>query len=98
METQTRVNIGFGAVIALIAGFVLIGNIEPTHYCESRELKMFCARTTAKYCYPVLETRLGSKKCEEGWKEIPFIEEVKEIIQTSVGSNRLHCNNKECKR
>ncbi len=93
METQTRVNIGFGAVIALIASFVLIGNIEPTHYCESRELKMFCARTTAKYCYPVLETRLGSKKCEEGWKEIPFIEEVKEI---GSGKATYHCNNKGC--
>ena len=26
---------------------------------------------TDAYCYPRLDTRLGSKKCNEGWKEIP---------------------------
>lgn len=94
METQTKVNIGFGAVIVLVASFVLVGNIEPTHYCESREIKMYCAKTTAKYCYPVLETRLGSKKCEEGWKEIPFIEQI-EVISSGLG--KIHCDNKECR-
>ena len=47
METQTKINSAIAAIILLIAGYVVVGDqgLEPTHYCESRELKMYCART-----------------------------------------------------
>ena len=78
METQTILNVSYGAILLIIVGFVIVPvfdddgiELEPTHSCESRELKMYCARTTAMYCRPSNSTTRGSKKCTEGWKLIP---------------------------
>lgn len=58
-----------------------------------KELKMYCSKVTEFYCYPSIDSRVGSKKCPEGWKEIfdviPKINEVKSARQYS-------CNTKEC--
>ena len=100
MENQTKVNIGFGAVIALIASFVLIGNIEPTHYCESREIKMYCS-TLTKY-YGLENGKCinpsGNKLCRSGWEEIPKIEEIKKVEEflPQSSSGNIHCTNKGC--
>ena len=94
METQTMI-----VLLAIITGLTTIivlddsgEELDPNRYCESIGKKMYCAKTTAFYCYPSLETRIGSKKCSEGWKELPEI---------SKSSNRgsglvFHCNNKNC--
>lgn len=66
-------------ILSLIVGFTTIEvfddsgiELEPTHYCESREIKMYCNRlsSTGVTCYPTEETK-GYKRCSEGWKEIP---------------------------
>ena len=99
MENQTLINIGL--ILAMIAGFTIVvvlddegKELEPTHYCESRELKMYCAKVTEFYCYPSLETRLGSKKCNEGWREIP--QEIQQIKQHPTKRD-IHCTSKGCK-
>ena len=95
MNKQNVFNIS--VILMMIAGFGTVavldndGNeLEPTHYCESREITMYCAKTTTQYCYPKLDTRLGSKKCEEGWKEIP------QKIQTGMGIKYV-CSPEGCK-
>ena len=77
METQQKV-INIGLLLVIIAGFTTMIvlddegiELEPTHHCESRWIKMYCVRTTSQYCYPSLDSSLGSKRCVEGWKEIP---------------------------
>lgn len=67
-------------ILGLIVGFTYVNvfdspegiPLEPTHYCESREIKMYCNRlsSTGVTCYPTEENR-GYKRCSEGWKEIP---------------------------
>ena len=108
METQTKINLGFtGIILAMIAGFstyVVLDDegipLNDTHYCESRNATMYCARTTAQYCRPSMTTTIGSKRCVEGWKLIPeVIEEpaqVYEITSKSLGSGNIHCTYKEC--
>ena len=72
MENQTKINAAF--IIALIATWTYVGvsGVEPTHYCESRELKAYCSSlsSTSKTCYTLL-AKTGGKRCTEGWKEIP---------------------------
>ncbi len=64
------------ATLALISNFTNIGltDKEPTHYCESRELKAYCfdLSSTLKTCY-TLPAKTGGKRCTETWKEIPLI-------------------------
>lgn len=93
MENQTKINTVFGIIILLIAGFTYVGlpDKEATHYCESREITMYCEKTTAYYCYPNKDTRLGSKKCDEGWKEIPII-----IPQITTSKNTMVCDSEDC--
>jgi hypothetical protein len=95
MNNQTIFNIS--AIILMIAGFTTVivvddkgVELEPTHYCESLGIKMYCARTTEFYCYPKLDTRLGSKKCSEGWKVIP-----KQVVQSY--KKIIVCDTEECK-
>ena len=87
-----------GITALILLGFVLIGTDEPTHYCESNDLMMYCARTTAMYCYPSNETRTGSKKCSEGWKEINIEDSPKiiEKIKYNNPSGEIHCTSKGC--
>ena len=72
METQGKINIAL--IIALIAGFTYTGisDVEPTHYCEVRELKAYCfdLSGTEKTCYTLPE-KTGGKRCSSLWKEIP---------------------------
>jgi len=103
MENQTKINTTLViAVLALIAGFTTIAyNLPgeykpPTHYCKSTRSNMYCERITSQYCYPDASTRNGSKRCTEGWKEIPFIQEVQlEEIKAAAG-NRQSIRNWSC--
>ena len=86
VKTQTIINVGL--ILLMITGFTTVivlddkgVELEPTHYCKSIGIKMYCARTTEMYCYPKLDTRLGSKKCSEGWKEIPLPKDFAYTIQ-----------------
>ncbi len=101
METQQKViNIVFATILAALAGFATIIvlddegiELEFTHYCESRQLKMYCARTTAMYCRPSLNTTRGSKKCNEGWKLIPIAVPKEQYSGTQTGEV---CNSQKC--
>ena len=101
METQTFINLGI--VMLMLVGFTTVivlddGGIElrPTHYCQSRELRMYCARTTAMYCRPSNTTNLGSKKCSEGWELIP--EPIPKVIKAREGGSGAGevCDSKVC--
>ena len=99
-----KTTIGISAVMAFIVSFAVVtvfdekGELlEPTHYCESRELQMHCARTTAQYCYPVDEALVGRKRCIEGWKYIPeVIEEPQQKYNLRSGTGSSHCTNLDC--
>ena len=101
MENQTIFNIGI--ILAMIAGFTVITVINPdtgeplesTHYCESLQIKMYCARTTAQYCYPSLISRKGSKRCVEGWKEIPTQPPITRT--NNLAGNRFICDKTGCR-
>ena len=104
METQDIINIGvISALVLMIAGFTIVTvldddgiELEPTHYCESRTIKMYCARTTAMYCYPKNNTRVGSRKCVEGWELIP--EPIPKVIKVRKGGSGAGevCDSKVC--
>ena len=88
----------------MITGFTTIvvtdeqgTELEPNHYCESRELKMYCDRlsSTSLTCYPN-ELRIGYKRCSEGWKEIPIIEIITPEQRISTNQNKLHCTQDGC--
>lgn len=74
METSTKVLSVIVSLLVVIQGYQLVGDIEPTHYCKSRDLKMGCLRlsSTNKTCY----NEDGGKRCTEGWKEIPEIYQI----------------------
>ena len=86
-----------GILTLILLGFVIFGD-NPTHYCESTQIAMTCARTTAQYCYPNLETRTGSKRCVEGWQEIPKEEETPQIenIKYNIPSGGKHHTKDGC--
>ena len=67
---------------------------EPTHECDSRELKAYCfdLSSTGKTCY-TLPNKIGGKRCTEGWKEIEKDIEVP-LFKTDV--SQWECNSKEC--
>ena len=96
METKEKVEIGI--IIALIAGFVIIGIEEPTHYCEVREMKMYCSELTKYYG---LENGKcinpdGNRVCRSGWEEIPILDTTTTTIQPT--GNRFEvCDKITCK-
>ena len=80
METSTKINSVMAVIILLIGGYVLVGDtsLEPTHYCEERQIKAFCysLSSTMKTCYTEMNNT-GGKRCDV-WKEIGNVEQ--EII------------------
>ena len=96
METETQVGVG---ILLLIVTFTIIGVLdkEPTHACYEDETKSYCDHlsSTERTCYPYDFTTKGKKLCSGIWKEIPFIETIKQDKSTNL--NRIHCNNKECR-
>jgi len=87
METQTIINSAL--ILALITtwSYVGISGLEPTHYCEDREITAYCYKlsSTNKSCYTVSITE-GQKICSNGWKEIPIkIFSEKNISYDKVG-------------
>lgn len=78
----------------ILATFAIVGNIdlEPTHYCESRELVAHCVSLSDSgiTCY-TLPGKTGGKRCSEGWKELS----VKQPIPQTHSSNIIVCDD-EC--
>ena len=72
MELSTKILSGMVALLLLIDGYQMVSSGEPTHYCESREIKSNCLRisSTNKTCYSIEK----GWRCTEGWKKIPFKE------------------------
>lgn len=93
MENQTIINISF--VLLMIAGFTYVEvtdefgtPLESTHYCESKQIKMYCDHLsgTGITCYPTT-SRSGYKRCTGGWKGIP---------QPTSSARRYVCDSKGC--
>ena len=102
MDKTTATLIG---VIALIASFTTITvlddsgeELEPTHYCESKEEKSYCFDVRDygdKINYRCLYDSSNLKKyysCPDGWKEIPI-----EVPVQVHGGKREVCNSDGCK-
>lgn len=72
MENQTKINVALVSILLLVAGYAVVGNagLEPTHYCEEKEIKAFCysLSSTMKTCYTEID-KSGGKRCDI-WKEI----------------------------
>ena len=83
METQQKITYG---ILTLIIIYTILGTGEPTHYCESREIKVNCLRlsSTNKTCYNIDK----GFRCLDGWKEIPF-EIEPEAKPKNIHSGRL---------
>lgn len=98
METEGKTTIGI--LLALIATFLLVGDtdLEPTHYCEIKEIKAHCFEISSSgiTCY-TQPNKIGGKQCRGGqWEEIP--EEIENIKKSNYGapSGDIHCTNKGC--
>lgn len=95
MENKT----GKAALLIAIIGFTYFGiaGMEPTHYCESREIKANCMdmSSTDKTCY-TLPTKTGGKRCTEGWQDIPFTIEEVEVISYPSSAGYV-CYSNGCK-
>ena len=91
--------ISIAAILLVIASFFQVGDTskEPTHYCESRELKAYCydLSSTGKTCY-TQEEKTGGKRCTEGWKEIPKEEETPQFKYIPSSAGKVHCTSKGC--
>ena len=77
MPTITEYSFGTLTVVLLLAlGFQVQTN--DTHLCRDLEITKHCDRlsSTEKTCYPLSETRLGSKYCSLGWEPINFDEPI----------------------
>ena len=89
------------AIVLMVIGFTTVIvtddrgiELNPTHACLSKELKMYCDRLSATEitCYPN-ELRIGYKRCSEGWVEIPTQSVQEYEISTS---GRHHYNSDGC--
>lgn len=80
-------------IITMITGFLIIGVIEPTHYCEDRQIKAHCysLSSTNKTCYTVPEN-IGGKRCSSLWKEIPSV-----FYENSDAQNNIYIENEQNK-
>jgi hypothetical protein len=58
--------------LAVVLVASLFGGVQPnpTHYCESKQIKQYCFSTTATRCYSN-PTKTSWNTCSEGWKQIP---------------------------
>ena len=95
--------LAISAIILMIAGFTYFGisTQEANYYCPNKEIKAYCYdfSSTGKTCYTIPETkRTGGKRCDEPWKEIPFItsEVPLEISSYSISSKKIHCTSLGC--
>lgn len=86
-------------IFALIGSFTYtgVGGLEPTHYCEDRELTAHCMElsSTAKTCY-TLPAKTGGKRCTSLWIETPTNQEPIKIIPVNTIVNKWQCSNIEC--
>ncbi len=99
METQTKVFSVIAAILFLISGYAIVGDIdlEPTHYCEEREIKAFCysLSSTMKTCYTQMN-KTGGKRCDV-WKEIGNVEiPIIEPNITHHNSKQIRCDQEVC--
>ena len=93
--------LSIAAIILMIAGFTYFGisTQEANYYCPNKEIKAYCFdfSSTGKTCY-TQPAKTGGKRCDEPWKEIPFIlsEIPSEPSSYSPTSKKVHCTNQGC--
>lgn len=93
--------VGIGVIFTLIVGFAVVGvlSIEPTHYCETKQIKAYCTELSGSgvTCY-TLPVKTGGKRCDEGWKAIPILPKTSETTINPDGrSNELICTKDGCR-
>ena len=99
MDKKDYIIIVLGAVALASIGLIVMP--EPTHECDSRELKAYCfdLSSTGKTCY-TLPDKIGGKRCTEGWQEIE--EDIEEDIVPQynhlyqINTNECECNISGC--
>ena len=97
METQTKINIGYAVAFLILSSYVGVNlvndngtELNPTHYCEAREIKTYCSGLTKYYSLPngkCLNPK-GNLLCRSGWEEIQ--------IERQKGKREI-CTVKGCK-
>ena len=108
METQTKINAGYGLIMALLIGYVFIGPTdefempiqEPTYKCVDRQVTYHCESLSKYYKLPngkCINSVYGNKLCRSGWEEIPKVQQIEpEIIKLKSSSGIIHCTIKGC--
>ena len=93
MDNKTYTIITLSAVLLVSLGFNVMP--EPTHRCDSRELKAYCfdLSSTGKTCYTLPE-KIGGKRCIEGWNEIELLKPTNDYQISNA--KQWECNQKEC--
>lgn len=93
---ENKILTGIVALLVILQGYDLVGDIDPTHYSESLQEKRYCDRlsSTENTCYPYPEITIGKKYSSDGWKEIPFMEETS-ILVSNLGE-RYICSPNGC--
>ncbi len=94
---ENKILTGIVALLVILQGYDLVGDIDPTHYSESLQEKRYCDRlsSTENTCYPYPETTMGKKFSSDGWKEIPLFQ--KPIsIQVSESGEKYICSSNGC--
>lgn len=96
-KDYTMVALSIGILISL----GLNAMPEPTHYCDSRELKAYCFSLSDSQitCYTLPE-KTGGKRCSEGWKKILVPIETTTTTQTTIpynsGAQKYLCDQTKC--
>lgn len=109
MENQTKVNLTFAGIIALLLSslgyqyidqeqewqFIGVEGKQATHYCLERKALSNCVdlSSTKKTCYTLPERTRG-KRCTSLWQEIPFPE--LEVSQEIKAVKKWRCDPINC--
>lgn len=87
-------DIGIGALSAsllIILGIAVLP--DATHICRDLEITKYCHHLsgTGKTCYPLPESRTGSKYCSSGWEEFDNLQPPAPVPQDVSNSKEWEC-------
>ena len=73
---------------------------EDTHFCRDLEIGKYCDHLsgTEKTCYPLPDSRVGSKYCSSAWEEIGKEEMPRISTPQTQGIVRYECAVEGCTR
>ncbi len=73
---------------------------EDTHFCRDLEVGKYCDHLsgTEKTCYPLSDSRVGSKYCSSTWEEIGISVDTPIPLSKTTGIVQYECSVEGCKR